>query len=61
MIFDVTVDLRGKDRLVVGGHIVDYNGHEVYASTMKSVSDRILMTIADANNLEVMTGDIGNA
>ena len=28
---------------------------------MKSVSSIILMTIAAANNLEVMTGDIGNA
>ena len=28
---------------------------------MKSISARILITIAVANNLEVMTGDIGNA
>ena len=28
---------------------------------MKSVSARILMTISAANNLEVMTSDIGNA
>ena len=61
MIFDIKVDLRRKDRLVIGGHVVDSTGHEVYASTMKSVSARILMTIAAANNLEVMTGDIGNA
>ena len=27
---------------------------------MKSISARILMTIAAVNNLEVMTGDIGN-
>ena len=28
---------------------------------MKSVSARVLMTIAAANDLEVMVGDIGNA
>ena len=59
MIFDVKVDLRSKARLVIGGHIIDSTGHEVYASTMKSVSARVLMTITDANNLEVMVGDIG--
>ena len=50
-----------KARLVIGGHVVNYNEHEVYTYTMKSVSARILMTIAAANNLEVMVGDIGNA
>ena len=61
MIFDVKVDLRRKARLVIGGHVVDSTGHEVYASTMKSVSARVLMTIAAANDLDVMVGDIGNA
>ena len=60
MILNVRVDLRRKTRLVIGGHIVDSSGHEVYASTMKSVSAIILMKIVAANNLEVMTGDIGN-
>ena len=60
-IFDVKVDLRRKARLVIGGHVVNSNRHKVYASTMKSVSARILMTIAAAKDLEVMTGDIGNA
>ena len=61
MIFDVKVDLRRKARLVIGGHIFDSNGHDVYASMMKSVSARFLMTIAAANNLEFLVGDIGNA
>ena len=61
MIFDVKVDLRRKARLVIGGHVVYSSGHEVYESTMKSVSARILMKIVAANNLDVMTGDIGNA
>ena len=61
MIFDVKVDLRRKARLVIGGHVIDSSGHEVYASTMKSVSARVLMKIAATNDLDVMVGDIGNA
>ena len=61
VIFDVKVDLRRKARLVIGVHIVNSFVHKVYASTMNSVSARILMTISAANNLYIMTGDIGNA
>ena len=61
MIFDIKVDLRRNARLVIRGHVVNSSDHEVYASTMKSVSDRILMKIASANDLDVMAGDIGNA
>ena len=61
MVFDVKVDLRRKSRLVIGGHVVDSSGHNVYASTMKSVSARILMKITATNHLDVMMGDIGNA
>ena len=61
MIFDVKVDLRGKFRLVIGAHIVNSTGHEVYVSTMKSVSARVLMAIAATNDLDIMLGDIGNA
>ena len=51
MIFDVKVDLRRKARLVIGGNVINSTGHEVYESTMKSVSYIILMNIAAANNL----------
>ena len=61
VIFDVKVDLRRKSRLVIGGHIVNLSRHEIYASTMKSVSSRIMMKIVDANNMDVMKGEIGNA
>ena len=61
MIFDDKVDLKRKSRLVIGGHIVDSYGHEVYVFTMKYFSARILMTITAAKKKEVMTGDIGNA
>ena len=61
MIFDGIVELRIKARLVIGEHVVNSSGNKVYASTMKLVSSRILMTIDAANGLEVMTGYIGNA
>ena len=61
MISDVKVYLGKKGRLVIGGHVVNSSGNEVYSSTMNSVSARILMTIAATNNLDVMTRDIGNA
>ena len=61
MIFDVKVDLRRKARLVIGGHVFGSSGHKFYASITKSVSDRILMTVAAANNLDVITGDIVNS
>ena len=61
MIFDNEVDLRRKVRLVIGVHVVNSSGHEVYVSTMNSVSAIILMTIAAANDLDVIMGDIDNA
>ena len=61
IIFDVKVDLRRKARLVIRVHVVNSSGREVDASTMKYVSSRILITNAAANNLDVVTGDIGNA
>ena len=61
MIFDVKQDLRRKARLVLGGHVIDASGHDTYASNMKGISARILMLIAAANDLLVLTGDIGNA
>ena len=38
MIFDVKQqDFRYKDRLVVGGHVVDSNEYTTYSSTIKCV------------------------
>jgi hypothetical protein len=61
MIFDVKQDLRRKARLVLGGHVIDASGHDTYASNMKGISARILMLLAAANDLQILTGDIGNA
>ena len=61
MIFDKMVDFKRNSRLVIGGHVVKSTENEVYASTLKSVSARILTKIAVANNLDFMTGDIDNS
>ena len=61
MIFTVKSDLRRKARLVIGGHVVNAQEHELYASTMKGISARLLMLIASANKLDVLCGDIQSA
>jgi Reverse transcriptase (RNA-dependent DNA polymerase) len=58
MIFTVKSDLRRKARLVIGGHVVNAQEHELYASTMKGISARLLMLVASANKLDVLCGDI---
>jgi hypothetical protein len=58
MIFTVKQDLCRKAWLVIGGHIVDAKDNELYASTMKGVSIRLLLLIATANKLDVLCGDI---
>jgi hypothetical protein len=60
-IFDIKQDGRRKARIVIGGHLVDSSGYDAYAGNMKSISARLLMLITTANNLQVITGDIGNA
>ena len=62
MIFDVKADtLRHKARLVAGGHLVDALDHEVYSSTVKGISVKLLHVIAHSQKLEALCGDIGNA
>ncbi len=61
MIFDIKQDGRRKARLVIGGHVLDSENMDTYASVMKAISARLLMVIASNNNYEVMVGDIKNA
>ena len=61
MISEIKVYHRRKARLVTGGHVVQSTQNEVHATITNSVSTRILMTIAAANNLYVMTGNVRNA
>jgi hypothetical protein len=61
MIFDVKQDLRRKARLVAGGHLVDSRDNNVYSSTVKGISVRMLHVIAHKQNLKLLCGDVGNA
>ena len=61
MVYDVKEGGVGKARFVAGGHVVDSSKYAVYASVIKSEHFRMLLSIADANQLHVVTGDIGGA
>ncbi len=61
MIFDVKTDLRRKARLVAGGHLVELFDTEVYSSTVKGISVKLLHVISHQNNLKALCGDVGNA
>lgn len=45
----------------MGDHVIDSSAHESYASTVQYMSIRLLLTIAEKNQLKVMSGDFGNA
>ena len=61
LVYDVKPDLRYKARLVINGMHVDPRGLSTRATVVKGVSVRLLDIIADHQDLEVITGDIGNA
>ena len=61
MVYDVKEGGVGKARFVAGGHVVDSSRYAIYASVLKSEHFRMLLAIADANQLHVVTGDIGGA
>ena len=61
MIFDVKQDLRRKARLVAGGHLVDSLDNEVYSSTVKGISVRLLHVLAHKQKLDLICGDVRNA
>jgi hypothetical protein len=61
MIFGVKQDLRHKSRLVAGGHLVDSMDHDIYFSTVKGVSVKLLNVIAHKTGMDQLCGDVGNA
>ena len=61
MIFAVKQDLRRKARLVIGGHLVDVLDNNLYSSTVKGISVKILHVIAHQQQLKLLCGDVGNA
>ena len=61
LVYDIKPDLTYKARLVCDGSQVDPRGLSTRATVVKSISVRLLDLIADANGLQVLCGDIGNA
>jgi hypothetical protein len=55
----------GRARLVAGGHLVDSLGNNVYSSTAKGISVRVIHAIAHKMKLKLklklLCGDVGNA
>ena len=61
IIFDVKMDLTRKARFVAGGHLTDPPTAMTYASVVSRESVRIAFLLAALNDLEILSGDIGNA
>jgi hypothetical protein len=62
MVFDVKMeDFRRKARLVAGGHMTKAPPTVTYASVVSRETDRLALTIAALNDLEVKVGDVLNA
>ena len=61
IIFDVKMDLTRKARFVAGGHLTDPPTSMTYASVVSRESVRIALLLAALNQLNILSGDIGNA
>ena len=61
LIYDVKQDGRRKARLVAGGHLTGPNMDTYYSSVVSLRSMRIVIFLSELNDLELCTGDIGNA
>ena len=60
-VYEIKSDLRQKGQLVFDGSRIDPQGLSTRATVVKGVSVRLLDIIADAQDLTVVCGDIGNA
>ena len=61
MVYDVKHEGRHKARLVAGGHLTDTPVESVYSSVVSLKGLRLVIFLAELNNLEVWSTDIGNA
>jgi len=60
-VYEINADLCHKARLVCDGSRVDPRGLSTRATVVKGISVRLLDLIAEAQGLQVICGDIGNA
>jgi hypothetical protein len=61
MIYAVKHDGRRKGRLVAGGHLTDVPIDSVYSGVVSLRGIRLVIFLAELNNLEIWATDIGNA
>jgi hypothetical protein len=61
MIFDVKMDFTRKLRFVAGGHMTDAPVNLTYSSVVSRDSVRLAFLIAALNDIDILSGDIGNA
>ena len=61
LVYAVKHDGRHKSRLVAGGHLTDTPIDSVYSSVVSLRGVRMIVFIAELNNLKVWATDIGNA
>ena len=61
IIFDVKMDLTRKARFVAGGHLTDPPTAMTYASVVSRESVRLAFLLAALNDVDILSGDIGNA
>ena len=60
-VFDVKHDGRHKARLVAGGHLTDIPLSSIYSGVVSLRGIRLVLFLAELNNLESWSTDIGNA
>ena len=46
---------------MAGGNLIDALDRDIYSTTVKSISVKLLQVITTKDNLEILCGDIGNA
>jgi Reverse transcriptase (RNA-dependent DNA polymerase) len=61
MIHDVKHDGRHKSHLVAGGHQTEVNTEDVYSGVVSLRGIRLVIFLADLNQLELWEADVGNA
>ena len=60
-VFDVKFDGRRKARLVAGGHLTNPEVGDIYSGVVSIDHVRLILLLADLNNLDVIAADVGNA
>jgi hypothetical protein len=61
LVYDVKHDVRRKARLVADGHLTDIPLDSVYSGVMSLRGFRLILFLAELNNLQQWATDMGNS